>query len=76
MLTHSEREREHKHELQPFPQKHYSDESLHDRVQEAEEGVAPREDVPRIVRRKKSSLGLRDIFLSGGLLPSETTPHA
>ncbi|RPD64146.1 hypothetical protein L226DRAFT_533462 [Lentinus tigrinus ALCF2SS1-7] len=48
----------------PFPRRSTSrDSSGHD-------NVVPREHAQRTVRRKKSSLDLRDIFLHGGLFPS------
>ncbi|KAI0695353.1 hypothetical protein C8T65DRAFT_698742 [Cerioporus squamosus] len=34
------------------------------------EYLGPRENTQRTVRRKKSSLDLRDIFLNGGLIPA------
>ena len=48
----------------PFPRRSSSLDSS------GQEDVVPREHAQRTVRRKKSSLDLRDIFLNGGVFPA------
>ena len=72
ILLQAEQLRDPTQDLQSFPRKSSSNESLHDTaLEQGQEGIAQ-----RTVRRKKSSLDLRDIFLHGGFPPQELSSNA